>query len=452
MPPIGPIIDRSRRAAIGALAAGAAAFAFWPSAPRSRRDIPPGRTVLSYWEKWTGPEGEAIQRVVDAFNSSQSRIYVQRLAVSDQNSKALVAIGGGDPPDLAGLFSYSVPQYAESGAAIPFDQLGLDPGPGFFTPAIERVLRHQGRLFAAPNTSYSLALYYNLDHFEEAGLSPPTSLESLADTAVALTRRAPDRSIDRVGFLPSLPWWWYYLWPVYADGLLYDDSSPDAPTAPIDSDACVRAFEWVASFPKRLGLADVRTFADRFARSYHNAGDPFLSGRCSMAFQGPWLANFARVYAPTLRFGVIPMPHAAGLPDPLQPRGLVECDVIIIPRGCPHPEEAAEFVRFTLRQDIQESLCRDHFKSSPLASLSPTFLSTHPHPGIAAFEAVARSPRVSVLPRTRVWKNYSELLLPAYDAIWAGADVRSVLSPLADRLRILIDRQQDIARRRSHGD
>ena len=41
-----------------------------------RNDIPTGRIVLDYWEKWTGHEAAAMQTVVDAFNASQDRWWV----------------------------------------------------------------------------------------------------------------------------------------------------------------------------------------------------------------------------------------------------------------------------------------------------------------------------------------------------------------------------------------
>lgn len=112
----------TRRTALGALAAGAAGWALLPSRPRSHAGVPRGRTEITYWEKWTNREGEAIQAVVDRFNQTQSRIWVHRIPVADITSKAMVAIGGGDPPDLVGFFTYNVPQFAEAGAIMAMDE------------------------------------------------------------------------------------------------------------------------------------------------------------------------------------------------------------------------------------------------------------------------------------------------------------------------------------------
>jgi hypothetical protein len=52
----------TRRAALGALAAGGAAFALF--GPRGDKQSSRGRIVLDYWEKWTGHEarGDAAHR------------------------------------------------------------------------------------------------------------------------------------------------------------------------------------------------------------------------------------------------------------------------------------------------------------------------------------------------------------------------------------------------------
>ncbi|MBY0261958.1 MAG: hypothetical protein K2Q20_06420, partial [Phycisphaerales bacterium] len=116
----------TRRSFVGALGAGAAAFAAF--GPRGGKDSPDGRIVLDYWEKWTRHEGDAMVKVVEAFNASQSRIRVRYLVTSDIGQKSLVAIAGGNAPDLIGLYAFNVPPYAESRAIIPLDELAASRG------------------------------------------------------------------------------------------------------------------------------------------------------------------------------------------------------------------------------------------------------------------------------------------------------------------------------------
>lgn len=440
-----------RRAAIGIGAAGLLAAGLWPGESRSRESIPAGRVVVDYWEKWTGPEGEAVQRVVDRFNAGQNRIWVRRLAVSDIMSKAMVAISGGDPPDIVGLYSYNIPQFAESGAVIPLDSAassGLRVDPDSYAPAVRQLLSHEGRLFAGVNTCYSLALYYNRAMLREAGLDPdrpPLTVAELDRSAERLSITGARGRIERAGFLPNLPAWWPYFWPIMFGGALYDAS---ARRACIASEEGVAAYEWVAGYPRRMGAAATAEFGNAHNRSFHSPQDPFISGRVAMIVQGPWIANFIRMYAPQLDYGCTPVPTVDRAADADQPVGLLEADVLMIPRGAKHPEAAFEFLCFTQRREVQEQLAMDHAKSSPMRDVSPGFVDRHPNRGVQVHDRIVKSPRVQILPQTRAWQPYADSMIGAFDAIWAGADVRTTLDRVQSRAQTLIDRAALMRERR----
>ena len=115
-------IDVNRRIALGAIALAGAGFALF--GPRPGKERSDGRLVLDYWEKWTGVEGRAMQKVVADFNVSQSRIWVRYFATAGIDEKAQISIAGGAPPDILGLWNYNVPAFSESGAILPLDELG----------------------------------------------------------------------------------------------------------------------------------------------------------------------------------------------------------------------------------------------------------------------------------------------------------------------------------------
>ncbi len=433
----------TRRAALAAgwTAAGAGAMAaLWPRVPRSRVGIPPGRVVVEYWEKWTGPEGDAMQRVVDGFNASQDRIFVRRTAVSEIGTKAMVAIGGGDPPDVCGVFSYHVPQYAQSGAVIPVEQFGgIDPET--YLPSVRRLLSHEGRLVAGVTTIYTLALYRNRSLFRAAGLdpdAPPATLDELDSLSRRLTSHRSDGTIERAGFLPNLPSWWPYTWPILFGSTLYD---PATNRSDFDRPACIEAYEWVRRFPVALGEQASRAFGTAADRSYHSPNDPFISGRVAMIAQGPWLANFINRYAPGLDYAASALPVHAPLLDPAHPLGMVEADVLVIPREARHPEAAFEFVRHTQRPEVHEQLATDHTKGSALKRCSEAFLSRHPNRSVRVHDAIARSERACILPQTPVWKSYAHLTEGVFDAAWKGDDVAALCSAVHRRVQGMLDRE-----------
>ncbi len=431
----------TRRTAIGAMAAAGVAYAVWPYRPRSLADIPKNRTVLDYWEKWTGPEGQAVQGVVDRFNQMQDRIWVRRLPVSDIAAKSMVAIGGGDPPDLVGLFSYNVSQFAQAGAVMPLDEFkDSDPlGAHHYPSGIWKLLTYHGRQWAGVNTCYTMALYYNKQLFRAAGLDPekpPKTIAELDAFAMKMNKHDAEGKLIRAGFMQTVPDWWPYIWPVLFDGSWYD---PTTDQATATNPANIKAYDWVAGYPKKMGQAAARSFASGFGRSYFTAQNPFLTNKVGMIIQGPWMANVARLFAPSFEYGCGPVPIDEGLPDPDVPRGLLEADVIMIPRGCPHPEEAFTFLRYMQQPDVQETLALGHCKSSPMSEVSPGFDQGHPNPYVAVHDAIAKSPRVQILPQTRVWPQYSSLLTSAFQGIWEGADPTQRLTLVQERVQKLID-------------
>src|SRR5579872_7244790 len=87
----------------------------------ARHPAPSGRVVVDYWEKWNGFEADAMRSIVEAFNRSQDRIEVHFLSVDEVDTKLLLAASSGHPPDIAGLWSENIPDFAEKGALTPLD-------------------------------------------------------------------------------------------------------------------------------------------------------------------------------------------------------------------------------------------------------------------------------------------------------------------------------------------
>ncbi|HWL17616.1 MAG TPA: extracellular solute-binding protein, partial [Opitutus sp.] len=163
----------------------------------------PARVVVDYWEKWGGFEAEAMQAIIDDFNRSQDRIEVRFLTISPIDVKLMLAASGGNPPDLAGLWEYNIPDFADKGALLPLDQQLARAGLGaeHYVPAYWELGRHRGFTWGLPSTPGCVALYYNKRLFREAGLDPdqpPRTLAELEAMSRRLTRVELQRNDRRV--------------------------------------------------------------------------------------------------------------------------------------------------------------------------------------------------------------------------------------------------------------
>jgi multiple sugar transport system substrate-binding protein len=434
---------------MGVMAAAGAGFAVF--GPRGAKESTGDRIVLDYWEKWTGHEGRAMQRIVDDFNRSQDRIVVRYLATSAIDQKSMIAIAGGDPPDVVGLWNYNVPGYAESNALIPLDELAPRFGvvPENYAAGIRPIMSYRGHLWATVNTGGTLALYYNKAIFREAGLDPdhgPRTIEEMDEFDRALTKTGAGGKIERVGFLHTEPGWWSWIWGYSFGGRLYDETTEQSL---VDSPRNIAAYEWVQSSTRRLGVEPLKRLRSTFG-NYDSPLNAFLDGKVAMEVQGPWLANVINAFKPGLDYGVAPFPVAADLYDPAAPVALIDTDILVIPRGAPHPEASMEFIAYTQRQDNVEFLSTVHCKNSPLAVSSPQFLAHHPNRGVRVHDALAKSPRSYLCPRTRTWLQFKEEFDAAAENIWAlDVPAEQALHALQVRTQALLDRASDQRRRRA---
>lgn len=407
----------TRRAAIGALAAGGLAFAAF--GPRGKKVDTGGRLVLDYWEKWTGHEGAAMQRVVDAFNASQSRIFVRYLVISAIHQKAMTAIAGGDPPDIIGLWNFNVTPYAESGAIIPLDDLAPKFGLSLdaYAPGVRQIMARRDRWWATVNTAGTLAMYYNKSIFRQVGLDPerpPRTIEEFDEAHRKILKRDASGNLSRVGFLHTEPGWWQWIWGYHFGGQLVD---VDTEQAAINSPQNHAAYQWFQSYPRDLGADKVERFRSSFG-SYNTPENAFLTGKVAMVIQGPWMANMVEKFAPSLDYGVAPFPVETSVYRPDEPMALIDTDILVIPRGARNPEASMEFIAYTQRQDVTELLATAHCKGSPLRSQSEAFINNHPNRGVKLHSDLFASPRAFVCPQTRVWQEIKDKFDVAALQMW----------------------------------
>ena len=388
------------------------------------RDADPkvgNRIVLRYWEKWTGFEADAMRRVVDDFNASQDRIYVDFSSVSQIDRKFMLATAGGVPPDVAGIWAVSLPVYAENNALTPLDKLAADAGVkrADYLDVYWQLCSHRDHLWALPSSPASVGLVWNKKMFRDVGLDPerpPRSIAELEEFNAKIARNRPDGRLESIGFLPEEPGWWNAMWGYWWGASLWDRQRK----VTVDSPENVAAYRWLQSYPERFGADNLLAFKDGFG-NFASPQNPFLSGRLAIELQGVWIYNFIKTYAaPDFEWGVAPFPSAD--PDHQPPFGLVETDILVIPAGAKHPHESFEFLRYVNSQKPMEKFCLGQLKFTPLKAVSPGFLENHPNPHIKEFLALAQDPNAHYAPRLATWTGYASDMRNAVSQIWTGKE------------------------------
>jgi ABC-type glycerol-3-phosphate transport system substrate-binding protein len=386
-----------------------------------------GRVHVSYWEKWTDSEGDAMQEVVDAFNRSQDRITVDYLNVSQVDQKTLLATAGGDPPDIAGIWQENIYSFADNNALMPLDDfMRADrTNPKDWTDRYEKVfgnmVSYRNSVWALPSACTVYALHWNKRMFREAGLDPerpPRTLEELDSDAERLTKRDANGNLTQMGYLPQQPMYVTWTFPLWFGGQLFVDNQITADRYP----ANVATYEWVQNYSRKYGVRAINNFAGGFGEMA-SAQDPFFSEKVGMVIQGVWYNNYMRQFAPGLEYGAAPWPAAKpGLED----FTVAQADVLAIPRAARHSREAWEFIKYfsTINPEAQaeeelrgiELLSYLQQKQSPLKQWSPFFENHHPHPYIGVFRKLAESPHAVFSYKMGIWEEYNREIESVFDS------------------------------------
>jgi ABC-type glycerol-3-phosphate transport system substrate-binding protein len=318
----------------------------------ARNAAPDGRTHVALWSGWTGNEGKAFQRIVDRFNAAHPALFVENLGGVQDDTKTLRALTAGAPPDLFFLWN---PAYlgplVENGAVRSLDDAFRKSGMkrSEFLPAALAMGTANGRLYSLPYLVDCQGLFWNKAAFREAGLDPekpPQTLDELAEAARRLTKRDARGNIVRLGLdLPE-----FALIMFDCGGRYLDERG--RPMA--DDPRNVAALRWYRDLIGKMGgIGQVNSFASGYGQG-QGPNHPFFQGKTAMMISGEYIPGWVERYAPTLSYGLAPVPFARSYPAG-KGTTLVGGNPILIPTESKHPEAAWEFIRWVQTPAAQEA-------------------------------------------------------------------------------------------------
>ena len=142
---------------------------------------------MTLWHAWTGAEQEALQSAVGAFASNNPAIQVNLLQVPfDQlkNKFTVEASTGGGPDLLIGPKDW-IGELAQANLIQAMDDVAPDLL-ATLNPAAVTADSYKGKVWAVPESTEAMALFYNTSKVA----SPPTSVDELLamapDSGVAI--------------------------------------------------------------------------------------------------------------------------------------------------------------------------------------------------------------------------------------------------------------------------
>ena len=254
--------------------------------------------TLSYWNGFTGGDGPFMEDLVKKFMDEHDNIKIESNTIqwADFYQRVPAAVQAGKGPDVGVMHLDQLATHAARNIIIPLDGLAKDIGltADDFTQDIWDAGMYKDKRYGIPLDVHSLAMYYNKDHFEKAGITePPTDEKSFKD--------ALDK-LQAAGY--KTPFWMPTLWPSHLMflSLMWQNGQPpygeDGKEAAYDSDAGVAALEWQRSMVDE-GYSPPNVAIDSQYQAFKN-------GQNSITWDGIWQIN--DLESTGMNYGIAPVP------------------------------------------------------------------------------------------------------------------------------------------------
>ena len=149
---------------------------------------------IEYWQYNFGARVDAMNALIDQFHEANPDVRVLHnsdIPYANFRDELAASAPAGVGPDVVSLFYGWIPAFVDAGYLVPlpaedFPEEWIE---SFFSPMVAES-KFEGSYWAIPTAVRSLALFWNKDIFEAAGLdpeSPPATLDEFLEIAVATT-------------------------------------------------------------------------------------------------------------------------------------------------------------------------------------------------------------------------------------------------------------------------
>ena len=253
---------------------------------------------LAYWNGFTGGDGPAMQQLVKDFTAEHDNIQIKNNTVewADFYQRLPAAAQAGKGPDVGAMHLDQLATNAARNVIVPLDDLAeaLGLAEEDFTASVWGPGIYQDARYGIPLDVHTIAMYYNMDHFEKAGISEaPTDAASLEDAC---------KKLQASGI--KNPFWMPNQWPAHLMflSLLWqfggEPYAEDGSAATYDDEAGEQALTWMREQVEK-GYSPDNVDIDAQYTAFKN-------GQNSITWDGIWQINDLEDSG--LNYGIAPLP------------------------------------------------------------------------------------------------------------------------------------------------
>lgn len=236
--------------------------------------------TVTYWDTASEAEAPAYEKLIDAFEKKYPKITVNRVYVpfdqALQKFKTAAQAKKGAPDVLRSDVGWT-PGFASLGYLAPLDGTPALTDTGDYLEGPLKGAKLNGKTYAAPQVTDTLALLYNKEILAAAGIAePPATWEEVQDAAEKIKQRVPGVTTTYVN--PDS----YYAWPfLFGEG--GDMVDVDARRITVNSPESIKGVQAAVDLIDS-GAANVPDTTE----GYNNMQAQMASGKLAMIVNGPW--------------------------------------------------------------------------------------------------------------------------------------------------------------------
>jgi fructooligosaccharide transport system substrate-binding protein len=301
---------------------------------------------LTFWRNnGNQAENQAYKDLVTSFEAAHPNILIkmQSIPYSDYELRLRTQIASGNPPDIMTIDSPNLALYANAGSLLSIDQYMRKEGQlGDIPQATLDGLTFKGKIYLSPVVESSIALFYNIHLFKEAGLPLPSEDPNKPltwDEVVKIAQKINNPKMGVYGIDPAqgfgdgespayfkIPLLWQFGSQVL---------SPDGTTASgyLNSKEALSALQFYQDLYHKYGVASVELPPGAFEK-----------GKLAMTVLGSWTLADLEKSNPNFKLGV----DFGIAPLPMEKQHIVPNGgwALGISSGTQYPKEAWEFIKY----------------------------------------------------------------------------------------------------------
>ena len=255
---------------------------------------------------WTQETNGVTNKSVEKFNAEQAEVFVE--LVSKDFSSLLAdlvrAFATGNAPDILEVDNPEIAVFSSRGKLLDLTEMAANAA--YFdmdamVPGMKDAGTWDGKLYAIPKAANTIALFYNADMFEAAGLDPedpPETWAELADYAAQLND--PENKVAGLSFSAAAneEGTFQFLPMAQMAGADYDG---------LDSEAGVKALQFWTDL-----YTSGNVIPDAISTGQWDLTGIFNAGGSAMHISGPWeLDRMSKTAEFDYRVALLPLPEGS---------------------------------------------------------------------------------------------------------------------------------------------